>query len=96
MSLSEMFKGWFVATERVSVPEYSHYCELKSEKGLRGSVTAVCYEDEEALWVSEGDYDSAVLYCPACGYPSRHESEMPMDDGHPQKQLLSNTPLVSP
>ena len=50
----------------------AHRCELNSKEGSFGAAVTDCYEDEEgSLWVSNGEYDSIVNYCPVCGYKAK-------------------------
>jgi glycine/D-amino acid oxidase-like deaminating enzyme len=46
-----------------------HQCSGELPSGPWGAALHKCYEDElGGLWVSNGEYTSAVNFCPYCGY----------------------------
>lgn len=59
--------------------EESHECKGRLPHGGYGEALDECYEDEDnKLWVSNGEYASQVNYCPYCGYKAKHQNVVPI------------------
>lgn len=49
--------------------EDRHFCEGDLPEGGWGVAMYECKEDDQGrLWISNGEYASAVNFCPYCGY----------------------------
>ena len=49
-----------------------HMCEGDLPAESYGAAIDACYEDDQGrLWVSNGEYSSAVNFCPYCGQRAR-------------------------
>jgi hypothetical protein len=51
-----------------------HECNFRWNSGGYGPAITTCWEDENnALWVGNGEYSSQVNYCPNCRFESRYD-----------------------
>lgn len=52
-----------------------HTCRIDTEDDRAyGAAINICYEDDQGkLWVTNGEYESGVNYCPWCGYKCQHQ-----------------------
>lgn len=49
----------------------THDCDLSGfAYGAYGPAVDYCYESGGELWVGNGEYETRVNYCPACGFKS--------------------------
>jgi len=45
-----------------------HMCRANYNYRLYGIAVDGCYEDEDGrFWITNGEYESEVAYCPVCG-----------------------------
>ena len=53
--------------------DQKHQCDLGHYPyDAYGSAVDNCYEDDnDELWVSNGEYTTRVNYCPKCGYKAQ-------------------------
>ena len=45
-----------------------HRCEFNTPSDNYGPAITECWEEDDELWVGNGEYYSQVNFCPFCGY----------------------------
>ena len=53
-----------------------HRCKLDSAESMWGPAIDQCVEREDGtLWAGNGEYESQVNFCPACGYAAKVKTD---------------------